>query len=239
MNDETPGPDDPDDTPEPGDDEAAPGGPDDGALPEKLGAGGRRYRKGRQHRPAEMRFDDYGPMAETGRPTKCVPPTVERIAYALMKGTSWAGACAHGDIDPRAGYDWVDRARHEIAARDAGEPADPYEERFVQFYMAVVRARSSAELRAVESISDAMLEDWRAAAWWLERTRVRQFGRRQVSVMVSDDADELDGFRETAESPMALLMGRLEQTEQRLRGGVETVDVVEAVDDDEGDGRDA
>lgn len=50
---------------------------------------------------------------------------------------------------------------------------------YVVFQHQVMKARASAEVRALHQINSAMGESWQAAAWFLERTKPERYGRQQ------------------------------------------------------------
>ena len=49
---------------------------------------------------------------------------------------------------------------------------------FREFQEAVKAAEATAEARAVAVIVGAMLEDWKASAWYLERKNYKRWGRK-------------------------------------------------------------
>jgi len=60
------------------------------------------------------------------------------------------------------------------------------------FRNAVQKAEDFAESRAVHYVVDAMPKEWQAAAWWLERRRPAQYGRRMiVDMSIRDEAQRL------------------------------------------------
>lgn len=75
----------------------------------------------------------------------------------------------------------------ETAAQRAGVSTSAYyewasreEPRYVEFAEAIQVARAHAEAQAVANIRIAARNDWRAEAWFLERTRPRQYGRNVI-----------------------------------------------------------
>lgn len=59
------------------------------------------------------------------------------------------------------------------------EPFDPEEWVFVVFKYHTERARARAEVSTLNQIKEAADTSWRAAAWFLERTRPERYGLRQ------------------------------------------------------------
>jgi hypothetical protein len=75
---------------------------------------------------------------------------------------------------------WLERGRKEQEKIDAGLPANPDEQIFMEFSNAVEKAKAEAVSRNVAIIQkSAHHGTWQAAAWWLERTQQQVFGRKQ------------------------------------------------------------
>jgi hypothetical protein len=92
------------------------------------------------------------------RPPKYTPQRAERVLQAIHSGCTRAAAASHAGIDETTLYRWV--GRYASFASD-------------------LRAREDeVEIRAVATVQQAWRDDWRAAAWWLERRRPEAYGRR-------------------------------------------------------------
>jgi hypothetical protein len=93
------------------------------------------------------------------RPTKLTPAVETAILDALRAGATRTAAAMAAGV-PR-----------ETMAR--------WTTRFVTFRHAVLQAEAQAEIRATVTVRQAINgNDWRAAAWWLERRRHDDWGRR-------------------------------------------------------------
>jgi hypothetical protein len=94
-----------------------------------------------------------------GRPSKHTPEREQRLLDALRAGNTRKAACHYAGISEEALARWL-RAS-------------------VDFVDAVQKAESDAEVRMVAEIAQAARgSTWQAAAWWLERRRPDDFGRR-------------------------------------------------------------
>lgn len=122
-----------------------------------------------------------------GRPTSLTPDVQARIVEALAGGNYAETAAAYAGIAPSTYHAWVTRGELEQARVDAGEEPSPSEAPFLEFLEAVKSARSKAEVRNVALIQQAARETWQAAAWWLERTRPKDWGRRVQTEVVGAD----------------------------------------------------
>lgn len=98
----------------------------------------------------------------------------EAIVLCLEAGSTIETAAGTVGISSRSIYDWL--ARAEEHADSDSIPTG--EEKFVQFSQAVTRAREGVVVLALKGILEAGKEDWRAWAWYLERSRPDQYGRR-------------------------------------------------------------
>lgn len=93
------------------------------------------------------------------RPLKYSPQRVEAILGALRLGNTRAAAAAYAGVDDETLRRWMPR--------------------FPEFRAAVVKAEADAEVRAVAEIRQAyQAGNWTAAAWWLERRRPQDWGRK-------------------------------------------------------------
>ena len=103
-----------------------------------------------------------------GRPTKLEPATVKAIATALGIGAPIGSACRAAGIGVTTFKTWMERGRSE-AEDDA-----PYR----AFRASVKKARATAQIHALAMVRRAMPDHWQAAAWYLERTDPKRWGRK-------------------------------------------------------------
>jgi hypothetical protein len=91
-----------------------------------------------------------------------------QLVTMLRAGNVIHVACAAVGIDQRSYQRWMQRGR-------TGRQAD---RRHREFRVQVEQALAEAEARAVAQVARAAGEDWRAAAWWLERQFPDRWGRQ-------------------------------------------------------------
>lgn len=117
------------------------------------------------------------------RPSKLTPRLRERIALAVSSGASYRAAAASAGVAESTLHLWLARGRAEqgAARRARGEA------RYVLLVEAVEQASARAEVRAAALFSRAAENDWRAAAWFLERRDPQTFGRRLSVEHTGDD----------------------------------------------------
>jgi hypothetical protein len=115
-----------------------------------------------------------------GRPTILTPDVHKTIVDACRAGGYFEDACRFAGIIPRVAYEWIAKA---------DEPG-PNQEAYAQFAHAIEQARAAARLERVVVIRQAgQAGDWRAAAWFLERTEPGKWGA-SARVTVKGDPDE-------------------------------------------------
>ena len=126
-----------------------------------------------------------------GRPLKLTKELQDRVCSYLRAGNYIETACKAAGIVKETLYRWLKRA----AAGD-GEPFEGFRE-------AVEAAQAQAEVRGVALVSKAGQEDWRAAAWMLERKFPKRWGTIQRHEIGLSDEDK----QETAATILSAFYG--------------------------------
>jgi transposase-like protein len=103
----------------------------------------------------------------TGRPTKLTPEVKERIVRAIRAGNYGEVAARAAGISRSTYYRWMERGREGEAI-------------YCDFADAVSGAEADAEVEAVARIRQAMPDDWRACAHYLERRHPDRWRRRET-----------------------------------------------------------
>ncbi len=85
-------------------------------------------------------------------------------------------ACTLAGIPARTVYDWLKEAEQ----CEGKETLSHRERVLTRLSQTLKKAEASAIDRSLQVISDAMPTNWQAAAWYLERRRPQEFGRRVV-----------------------------------------------------------
>ena len=118
-----------------------------------------------------------------GRPTKLVPEIVEILLAALAEHCSIVDACRIAGISDRTYRRW------QAEAEEGGEGS----ELFASFLSAVQRTRAEARRGALKLIQDAGKLDWKAAAWFVERSDPENWAapsRSKVEVTLAAMTDD-------------------------------------------------
>ncbi|MFC3833492.1 hypothetical protein [Deinococcus rufus] len=118
-------------------------------------------------------------MARTGRKTKLTAQLQERFVRAIRAGNWVETCCDYCGINPDSYYEWMKRGTQ------GGEHNAIYRD----FKRAVDEARASAEIESVARIRvSGQNGNWRADAWYLERSHPERWGKRRVEVTGKDGA---------------------------------------------------
>src|SRR6267142_3601228 len=114
-----------------------------------------------------------------GRP-KLDPATTQRIVDLIRAGNYLEVAATAAGIHRSTLYRWLRHGREQKRGR------------YRMFLSQVEKAQAEAESRDVALIAKAASEDWRAAAWRLERKAPRRYGPK-VQLAVQQELDAVLG----------------------------------------------
>jgi transposase len=123
-----------------------------------------------------------------GRPTDCTPEVTRRICEALRAGCTRDAAAAAGLVSRAAMARWIVKGNEGI---------DPYRE----FVEQVQRAEDEAEQLLLLAIQAQAPQDWKAAAWILERRRPNHWGRTQRHELTGADGGPVQLAAQVVEIP--------------------------------------
>lgn len=114
-----------------------------------------------------------------GRPSKISPEIHTKIVGLLKAGNYLETASAVAGIDPKNLRAWIRKGARGI---------EPYR----QFAEDVDQAMAESEGAALAMLRAHGRKDWRALAWWLERTRPAQYGQTvAVAASVERQLDDV------------------------------------------------
>lgn len=134
---------------------------------------------------------------------KWSPQTRAKILGSVREGVFLYNAAAIAGIGESTLRRWIAKGREELQAWEewseavddgegSGEP-EPRITAWGTFALAVAEAEGTAEATAIRRIVSAGLEDWRAAAWYLERKNARRYGSFATRVdLQSETSAEAD-----------------------------------------------
>lgn len=149
------------------------------------------------------------PKGKPGRKTRLTPERQQKIVNAIRAGAYVETAAAAAGINKVTLYRWLKRGNKY--------PGTIYAE----FVEAVHEATAQAEMRDVLAVSKAAAEDWRAAAWRLERKYPKRWGtvsRAEISGPNGGPIQTVDVSKLTDEQLAALAAGHSTDAEDSGTG---------------------
>lgn len=128
-------------------------------------------------------------MPNKGRPSKLTAELQSRICDAIRAGNYIETASAYAGISKDTLYNWMKKgAREKERVAGTSRSIRKKEQIYVDFSDAVEKALAEAEVRDLIIISNAAKNDWKAAAWKLERKFPKKWGRKeQVSADIKTE----------------------------------------------------
>ena len=154
-----------------------------------------------------------------GRP-KLDPATMQRIVDLIRAGNYLEVAATAAGIHRSTLYRWLRHGRDQKRGR------------YRKFLNQVEKAQAEAESRDVALIAKAASEDWKAAAWRLERKSPRRYAAR-VQLAVQQELDAVLSRLEKGLAPgvydrvLQLIATEDEEAEQPLTAGHEQIEASE------------
>ena len=131
----------------------------------------------------------------------------------LKMGNYVVTVCGCLDIEESTWYNWIKYAKEATKKLELGEILTKSEALHLKFLKSTTRARNEATNRNVSIIQKAATEDWKASAWWLERTKANLFAQKATIViedkMESIDMNEVNQFIEEVKTKKELEKAKL------------------------------
>ena len=127
---------------------------------------------------------------------------IKKVLRLIADGNTIGNACILAGVHRATYYRWLDEGRKHAedaerriqALLDAGTPEDQIKPEpptlQMQLLDGVPEAQARSEAGHLKNIRTAGKEDWKASAWFLERTRPERYARRVVSPE-AEQTDEL------------------------------------------------
>jgi len=131
----------------------------------------------------------YPKGKSVGRPTKLTDELIEGIAKNIEAGMTIEYAAAEQGVLRGAVQQWLREGAQDIHINKKSLQS--------KFSYTIRAARSKLQKRLVNNIEKHGQEDWRPAAWILERTFPKDFGKRdQLKVHAAKEGETFDSDHE-------------------------------------------
>ena len=117
---------------------------------------------------------------------KCTKARVNKILRLIGEGLFKKDACLLAGISRETFYQWIKEGK-----QDALEEKHTLER---ELYEGLEVAEAKAVKVHVNNIKTAGARDWKASAWWLERTRHNDYGKRPPAPAPPSNEDEVIGI---------------------------------------------
>jgi hypothetical protein len=113
-----------------------------------------------------------------GRRTLLNEEMIDRLVGAVRSGNYLDDSARYVGIGERTLFEWLAKGRQALEDADGDlEAVDEDKYLFAQLSQSLESARSHAVVRNVALIQKAAEQSWQAAAWYLERTNPKKWGR--------------------------------------------------------------
>ena len=111
--------------------------------------------------------------------------TIGDICSCIRAGSTFRAACQYSGVNYHTAYEWLRQGMTDADGTLLLPGRSRYRNRvdreiYRRFAEQVENAKGVAELKANASITRAMDDDWRAAAWWLERINQKNEIKKKV-----------------------------------------------------------
>lgn len=147
-----------------------------------------------EKKPAPKKKAPVKRVLKVGKPTLLNDELQEKIVELIKLGNYAEDAAGAVGIGRTTFFLWMARGRAESERLKLMPDAEPneLETPYVTFMNAVEKARDEATARNVAVIQKAAHSgDWKAAAWYLERTRQKTYGRAERVEMTGADGEPM------------------------------------------------
>lgn len=109
------------------------------------------------------------------------PQVIEAITKALKAGCTKKDACSLASISEQTFYRWLREGEKDSEGGEAW-----------QFCESIKKAIAEARARNVTIIQKHAVNNWTAAAWWLERSDPESWGKRDKVEMTGADGGAME-----------------------------------------------
>lgn len=138
--------------------------------------------------------------SSAGRPHTITEERIAQMELMLKQGSLLEVACGVIGIPLSTHHEWMQKGRDETAPK-SWAPYRAYAQR-------IDKARAVGEDNLVRIIADAAVEDWKAAAFLLERGHPGRWGKRSVNAYAAPETPVAPEDKPTIEKLISGVRGR-------------------------------
>lgn len=134
-----------------------------------------------------------------GRPPKISETRIDILCKHIEGGASIEAACELVGITARTFHNWMNRAE-EIREKPPSERSEA-DRLYIRFFQAATRARAKREKKLAGTVYEAATEDedWRAAAWLLERMYPERYSKKNEARQLPQTSQPIEWADEEIE----------------------------------------
>lgn len=154
------------------------------------------------------------------RAIRLTPEVHEKVREALDAGAYQRDAATFAGISVRTFYAWLSRGREAAEAIERGDPVESVDRDLAAFLHMVEGSRVRVAVDLLRVVQDAARRDWRAAAWFLERSYPEQWGKREPGKPGTPNPEDDYAFTQRVDEVLAEAERRWGKAEpSRGKGG--------------------
>jgi transposase-like protein len=141
---------------------------------------------------------------------------VRNVISALSTGHYMERAARLANVNPSTVYVWKSKGEDERKRLAEGQDPTEYGQRYLEILEEIERAQEQAAHRSMTAIQKAAQDgSWQAAAWYLERTDHKHYGRKTTIVGNDDGPIQVQNVSsEEVDAKLKLLIDAAEASER-------------------------
>lgn len=116
---------------------------------------------------------------------------IQKACSLLEEGNYVCIVCDYMNVTEPTWYKWIKFGKEAESKKADNKKLDETDKLCLKFLRETKKAQAKAVARNITIIQKAAPDDWKAAAWFLERTKADLYGSKQ-NIVVSDDTEALD-----------------------------------------------
>lgn len=107
---------------------------------------------------------------------------IDKIIEAIQLGVDMEIAVHAVGASMSEVFHWLERGKTEEAKIAAGIAVTKTEAKYLTFWKSVKKARAVSIAQVQMNLRNATIDDWKAAAWWLEKTMPEKYGKQAEQI---------------------------------------------------------